>query len=399
MKKISILLLIFFSTFYVFSQTNDCGTIINKTFDGTGALPTDWVEYNTSGRITLDSDRLKFNHNATQPSAYTTFTPTLENSFFSFDVSATRAALNCQIHLISSAGKHLSSIGLGLGNAKIKFATSMNEEIPSDFTEGNPSVSFPANTSFKISTQIDFTTKTVSFYIDGNLVKKDVPFLEEAKDIAKIDIQSIYMYSDNGQVYFDNMTLLNGEENRLQLTDNITNLESLLAEASIGDKFHQYPQFAVDMFQTAINTAKDVLNDCEAASELINSTIIELKTAQETFEASKVNNPVLKIYNQINLTGQEHEIYPGYYNGTLGTYDDWAVSFTLEKGYMVTFAENVNGTGASKIYVAAEKDLKINLPENLQKIVSFIRLGPWFDVHKKGMAGKGTDVIQEYDNS
>ena len=49
--------------------------------------------------------------------------------------------------------------------------------------------------------------------------------------------------------------------------------------------------------------------------------------------------------------------------------------------------------------MAAENDLQINLPADLKKTASFIRVGPWFDVHKKGMAGKGTDVIQEYDNS
>ncbi|MEO9572302.1 MAG: glycosyl hydrolase, partial [Polaribacter sp.] len=80
-------------------------------------------------------------------------------------------------------------------------------------------------------------------------------------------------------------------------------------------------------------------------------------------------------------------IYCGYYNGGLGAYEDWAVSFTLEKGYMATFAQDVNGLGFSKIYIAQDDDLEINLPSDLQKTISFIRVSPWYPVAKKGSLG------------
>ncbi|KGL58895.1 glycosyl hydrolase [Polaribacter sp. Hel1_85] len=399
MKKLFYLMVIFF-TINNFAQTNDCGTIINETFDGTGALPSNWTEYNTSGQVTLDSDRLKFDHNSTMPSAYTTFTPTSENSSFSFDVSATRTAVNCQVHLLSSTGEYISSVALGKGNATIKFATTMESDVPSGFIEGVPVVSFPSNTNFTISTQIDFTSKTVDFYIDGVLVKVDTPFLEDAGDAAKIDIQLIYMYSNSGQFYFDNISLFNVEENRLQLTSDVSLAEDLLSSASIGTIYNQYPQSEADAFQLVVDTANTVLSNCNASSTSIDSTIAQLQTAEETFEASRVNDPVLKMYNGSDLIGDEYQVYCGYYNGGLGAYEDWAVSFTLEKGYMATFAQDINGLGVSKIYIAQDDDLQINLPNDLQNSISFIRVSPWYSVGKKGALGNDVKWTEpEYYNT
>ncbi|MFB9056111.1 glycosyl hydrolase [Mariniflexile ostreae] len=387
MKKTLLFISILLLSLTSYAQTTACGSIVNDTFNTTNTLPTEWTEYNTSGRVTVDNGKLKFDHNAIQPSGYRTFTPVADNSLFSFEVSASRASVNCQVHLISSTGKYISSIALGNGPATIKFATAMNNDIPSNFTEGDPLVNFPSNTVFKIDSEIDFTTKTIDFYINGDLVKSDAPFLEDAEDASKIDIQLLFMYNNNGQFYFDNISLLNGDENRLQLTDNLNTAEDQLAFASIGTIYNQYPQTAADTFQNVINTSNTVILDCNSTSELIDNTIAALQAAKETFESSRVNDPVLKLYNGYDFTGTEHEVYCGYYNGGLGTYEDWAVSFTLEKGYMATFAQDVNGLGVSKIYIAQDHDLEINLPIDLQKTISFIRVSPWYSVGKKGALG------------
>ncbi|GAA3638415.1 glycosyl hydrolase [Flavivirga jejuensis] len=399
MKTRFLYVLIFLFTINNFAQTNTCGITVNNTFSTPRDLPEGWTEYNTSGRVTVEAGKLKFDHNTNMPSVYHTFSPTSNNSTFSFDVSATRNSVNCRIHLVSSTGKHLSSVAIGIGTATIKYATAMESGIPGSFVSGTPAVSFPTNTVFTISTQVDFDSKKVNFYSNGELMATDIPFLEDAEDIAKIDIQLIYMYANNGQFYFDNISLLSGEENRLLLTNNINAAESLLESVTIGTAYNQYPQSAVDAFQLVIDDAIAVIADCESTSATIDSSISNLELAQEVFLSSRVNDPVLKIYSGYDFSGEEHEIYCGYYNGTLGTYDDWAVSFTLEKGYMATFAENINGTGASKVYIASDDDLSINLTQDLQKKASFIRVSPWNDVHKKGMSAKGTDVVAALNNS
>ncbi|MFB9056110.1 glycosyl hydrolase [Mariniflexile ostreae] len=399
MKKIQFVLTAILFSFCGFAQTTPCGTVINNTFDADGTLPNGWTEYNTSGRVTVKDGKLKFDHNATMPSAYCAFTPTSSNSAFSFDVSASRNSVNCQIHLISSMGKYLSSIAVGIDTATIKYATTMEGGVPSGFVDGLPVKNFPTNTIFTLSTQVDFTTNKVNFYNNGELVFANASFLEDAKDIAKIDIQLMYMYANNGQFYFDNISLLNGDENRLLLTGNVALAENKISTVTIGNKYEQYSQTSVDAFEQVINDTNAVLDNCEATSAEVDNAILNLQDAQEDFKTAQVNDPVLKLYSGYNFSGEEHEMYCGFYNGTLAEYDDWAVSFTLEKGYMVTFAENINGTGVSKVYVASNANLSINLPENLQQKASFIRVSPWNDIHKKGIGAKGTDVVASLNNS
>jgi acetyl esterase/lipase len=280
-----------------FAQTNPCITIVNDTFDEAGALPSDWTEYNTSGRVTVEAGKLKFEHNTTRPSVYRTFTPTSNNSTFSFDVSSSRNSVNCQIHLVSSTGKYLSSMSVGVQSASIKYATSILNGVPSGFTDGTPLVGLTTNTVYALSAEIDFNSKTVDFYSDGALMAKDIPFLEAAEDIAKIDIQSIYMYSNNGQFYFDNFSLLSGAANRLLLTRNTTAAETLINAAAIGTDYDQYPQSAIDAFQTAINNANLIVENCDATSVSIDTALSDLKTAQNIFLAARINGLVLSLEN------------------------------------------------------------------------------------------------------
>jgi hypothetical protein len=119
----------------------------------------------------------------------------------------------------------------------------------------------------------------------------------------------------------------------------------------------------------------------------MDTAISDLQVAQDLFATTSVNDPVLKMYSGYDFTGDVNEVYCGYYNGGLGTYEDWGVSFTLEKGYMATFAQDVNGLGVSKIYIAQDNNLEINLPADLQNTISFIRVSPWFPVGKKGSLG------------
>ena len=55
---------------------------------------------------------------------------------------------------------------------------------------------------------------------------------------------------------------------------------------------------------------------------------------------------------------------------------------------MATFAENEDGTGKSKVFIASENDVIINqLPDYLNDKISFIRVIPWNWITKKGTAG------------
>ena len=99
----------------------------------------------------------------------------------------------------------------------------------------------------------------------------------------------------------------------------------------------------------------------------------------------------LLTFNSINLQGEPRKfiVHKYYKTKELNEDEDQIQSFLLKKGYMATLAENADGSGASQVFIAYDKDLEIKrLPEALMKKVSFIRVFPWRYTGKKGFGGK-----------
>lgn len=103
---------------------------------------------------------------------------------------------------------------------------------------------------------------------------------------------------------------------------------------------------------------------------------------------------VLNLYSEETFSGDELTLSSGHYNGTLGDFDNQAMSFKLDEGYMATFAQDVNGAGISKVYIASESDLAVVLPNDLQSSISFVRVSPWIDTEKKGSATVDNDITE-----
>lgn len=103
----------------------------------------------------------------------------------------------------------------------------------------------------------------------------------------------------------------------------------------------------------------------------------------------------LLTFNSANLKGEPREfvVHKYYKSKQLGEDEDQIQSFKLKKGYMATFAENENGSGASKVFIAHDNDLLVKrLPTRLKGKVSFIRVFPWRYTNKKGIGGSITNA-------
>ena len=103
------------------------------------------------------------------------------------------------------------------------------------------------------------------------------------------------------------------------------------------------------------------------------------------------NSSYLTVFSENNLYGEFGNIFNNnvYLDESIpnGLNNDIS-SFILKKGYMATFAENNDGTGNSKVFIASEGDIIIDeLSEYLNNKISFIRVLPWNWVSKKGTAG------------
>lgn len=89
----------------------------------------------------------------------------------------------------------------------------------------------------------------------------------------------------------------------------------------------------------------------------------------------------------------------GLFDDTQDVYSYWAKedqlsSFLLKKGYQVTLAEDAAGLGYSKVYVATEADLLVNLPPELDNKVSWMRVLPWRWIAKKGWGGSNATHVK-----
>lgn len=95
----------------------------------------------------------------------------------------------------------------------------------------------------------------------------------------------------------------------------------------------------------------------------------------------------LVAYDGENFTGNSKEFEIETYYNNLGEWDNKIKSFKLKKGYMATLANNANGTGYSRVFIANDHDLEIStLPEGMENFVSFIRVFRWNWPSKKGKA-------------
>ncbi|HSC38115.1 MAG TPA: glycosyl hydrolase, partial [Chitinophagaceae bacterium] len=104
----------------------------------------------------------------------------------------------------------------------------------------------------------------------------------------------------------------------------------------------------------------------------------------------------LQVFSAENGAGasMSMNLYTYYQAAQLGSFNDAIASFTLKKGYMASFSENENGTGASKVYIADNQDIQVmQLPAALKGKISFVRVFPWRWVAKKGW----TNTVQMAD--
>ncbi len=98
----------------------------------------------------------------------------------------------------------------------------------------------------------------------------------------------------------------------------------------------------------------------------------------------------LTVYDEQNFTGNSQKYSLHVYNNNLDEFDNSIRSFKLKKGYMATFANNANGSGYSRVFIAADADLEVaTLSQYLDRTVSFIRVFKWEFVSKKGWCQTG----------
>ncbi len=106
----------------------------------------------------------------------------------------------------------------------------------------------------------------------------------------------------------------------------------------------------------------------------------------------------LEVYSGIGFSGPSTKLglYTYYRQDELGAMNNSIRSFRLKRGYMATFAQEADGMGTSKVYMANDRDLDIAvMPAGLDNSVSFVRVFPWRWPTKKGYCSARSDRLDK----
>ncbi|MCU4163421.1 glycosyl hydrolase [Carboxylicivirga caseinilyticus] len=101
----------------------------------------------------------------------------------------------------------------------------------------------------------------------------------------------------------------------------------------------------------------------------------------------------LTVYTGDDFSGESLQCAIHTYYNSLGDFDNAIHSFKLKRGYQATFANNADGSGYSRVFIAHDADIEINMPGELLGSVSFIRVFKHQWVTKKGKAGWDPNII------
>jgi hypothetical protein len=98
----------------------------------------------------------------------------------------------------------------------------------------------------------------------------------------------------------------------------------------------------------------------------------------------------LEVFTKPNFGGSSKKYGVNTYNTGLDTLNNAIRSFKLKHGYMATLANNTDGTGYSRVFIADSGDLEVSaMPKGLDATVSYIRVFRWKWVSKKGWCQTG----------
>lgn len=153
------------------------------------------------------------------------------------------------------------------------------------------------------------------------------------------------------------------------------------------DNVHPYDVAAKYLKQVTVDGKAVVFNVSNRSANNVRLAIYDNGCVVIPYGEAACKSAVT-IYDGENFTGHSMAMDVNTYHNNLGAWDNKIRSFKLRRGFMATLANNANGTGFSKVFIADEADLEVPvLPEGMEQFVSFVRCFKWEWVSKKCRAG------------
>lgn len=106
----------------------------------------------------------------------------------------------------------------------------------------------------------------------------------------------------------------------------------------------------------------------------------------------------LQVFTGENYSGESRTYLVDSCYQDLESFDNAIKSFKLKRGYMATLANETNGQGYSRVFIAENEDIEIPiLQHELNGKISYIRCFRWEWVSKKGWCSSGAGCYNEVD--
>jgi hypothetical protein len=205
-------------------------------------------------------------------------------------------------------------------------------------------------------------------------------------DISIQDEIRTYVSLSNETVYMTGKSELHLTSQTTPLSNCVIHLNSPEAWLFLTDIPPLTVNTSTYLSQIRVNGANAALNTNVRVVQFVQGTVV--------IPHSTGYQP-LQVFSGVNFTGTSRTmpLYTYHRESQLAAFHDAISSFKLKRGYMATFANNSDGTGSSRVYVADSRDLNIGvMPADMDNAVSFVRVFPWRWPSKKGMAGWGNDA-------
>ncbi|GEM_PF-1953218 len=265
--------------------------VVDDDFEGVTFPFEGWEEINTTGQVSIVNAELQFDYTTQKPGAIREFEPAHGIINVRFNARSTRNWIHFFVYFRDHQQDTITAITLGsAGNRGILAITEMDDD--GRMVEGVNGLSeqFSVNQDYHITFSINTFDQAVTMYVDDVLMDgaEGMPLLAHADSLSSLVFLNDYMYSNEGRVFIDDLSVVYYQTDKTELSLLIRQTEQILEEAEAGTSPGQYPHHAFDMLNDELDSARAVYNDLDATEPEVTAAVEDLSLAIGAFSASQI---------------------------------------------------------------------------------------------------------------
>ncbi len=287
MKFFCLISILLFTTLVTNAQI----AVVDDNFEGVSFPFEGWEEINTTGQVTIVNEELQFDYTTQKPGAIRTFDPAGGVIHVRFNARSTRNWIHYFVYFRDHQQDTIAAITLGsAGNRGIFAITEIDDDGMMAAGVNGLNEEFSVNQDYQISFSLNTFDQTATMYVDDVLMDEaeGMPLLAQADSLSSLVFLNDYMFSDEGRVFIDDLSVVYYQVDKTELSLLIRQAEQILEEAEAGTSPGQYPDHAFDMLNDELASAQAVYDNLDATETEVTAAADDLLLAIEAFSGSQI---------------------------------------------------------------------------------------------------------------